>query len=101
MTVYPSADHADFWAAFKGKPEERPTTANDLPSFVARDCFKLLDDLQRICYHGCSLTNAEIGAIQAKLIVLRINLNAIHGVNTPQLHQYQKGPRVAESLGQQ
>jgi hypothetical protein len=78
MTVYPSADHADFWAAYKQKPAPKSTP---IP-LAARDCFALLDDLQRICYPGVSLTNSDIGSIQAKLTILRINLNVLYGLNT-------------------
>lgn len=80
MTVHPTADHADFWAAYK---KHRPAVS-DLPRDVA-DCFRLLDDLQRTCHDGCELDDADIGAIQGKLIVLRIILNNHHGVDTPQL----------------
>jgi hypothetical protein len=102
MTVYPTADHADFFAAYKRPavdpmPELNPAIDHQIHqercelerlaalAHIDRQCFELLNDLQRICHHGCSLSNADIGAIQAKLIILRINLNIRHGVNTPQL----------------
>jgi hypothetical protein len=104
MTVYRSADHADVFACYKQKQPIKPLPELDpmldvmlanqrkqkealaqLPLMV-QDMFRLIDDLQRICHDGCVLDNASIGSIQAKLIMLRINLNVHHGVNTPQLH---------------
>jgi hypothetical protein len=95
MTTYPTADHADMWAAYKQPKAE--TTAG--LSYIVRDMFRLLDDLQRITYDGCDLDNADIGAIQAKLSILRINLNVHHGVHTEQLHDRPKGLGMAASVG--
>lgn len=112
MTVYPTADHADFFASFKQPlPELNPALDAEIASrrikqerfdelpILVKQCFAHLDDLQRITHDGCVLDDADIGAIQAKLIILRINLNVHHGVDTEQLHQRQDGPGVAESLG--
>lgn len=55
----------------------------ELPMLV-NQCFDLLDGMQRITNH--TMTPAEVGSIQAKLTILRINLNVHFGVNTPQLH---------------
>jgi hypothetical protein len=104
MTVYRSADHADVFACYKQQQSVTPLPELD-PALdvriaasrmqaeafkgqplIVKDMFKLIDDLQRICKDGCVLDNASIGSIQAKLIMLRINLNVHHGVNTPQLH---------------
>jgi hypothetical protein len=98
VTVYPSVDAADFWADFK-RPLPEIDPVYDRPVIEARvlneqldklplldrQCFELLDDLQRIAHLGCELTPEDIGLIRAKLIFLRINLNIPHGVNTPQL----------------
>lgn len=104
MTVHPTVDHADFFAAYK-RPQALPEHQCELErlaqlAHLDRQCFDLLDDLQRICHHGCSLSNADIGAIQAKLIILRINLNVRHGVNTPQLGVSWTDPQLAEGMGQ-
>lgn len=64
-----------------------------------RDSFKILDDLQEICHDGCVLDDAKIGAIQAKLIIIRINLNVHFGVSTEQRGRPGQSPRVAASLG--
>ena len=55
----------------------------ELPMIVGQ-AFDLMDDLQRIVNQP--LGPCEIGSVQAKLIILRINLNVHFGVNTPQLH---------------
>jgi hypothetical protein len=104
MTVYRSADHADVFACYKQQqpitplPELSPAleakivaTRREAEAFegqplIVKDMFGLVDDLQRICKDGCVLDNNSIGSIQAKLIILRINLNVHHGLNTPQLH---------------
>lgn len=90
MTVYASADSADVFASHKVRetvaPTARLTRLSELP-LIDRQCFTLLDDLQQICHNGVSLSNADIGAIQAKLIILRVNLNIRHNVNTPHLGQ--------------
>jgi hypothetical protein len=99
MTVYRSVDEADVWASFKRPlPETNPSIDHELAearvqrekldklSLMDRQCFELLDDLQRLTPPGCVLGDAEIGSIQAKLSILRINLNIRHGVNTPQLN---------------
>lgn len=115
MTVHPTVDHADFFAAYKrpqALPELNPAIDHHRRQYqcemerlaqlahLDRQCFDLLDDLQRICHHGCNLSNADIGAIQAKLIILRINLNVRHGVNTPQLGQCPPSDGLAEGMGQ-
>jgi hypothetical protein len=116
MTVYPSVDHADFFASHKWPlPELNPAIDAELAAELAaqrqrkeawsalplmvKDSFRLLDDLQRITHDGCALDDADIGAIQAKLILLRICLNIQNGVDTEQITQRQDGPGVAESLG--
>jgi hypothetical protein len=112
MTVYPSVDHADFFASHKWPlPELNPAIDAELAAqrrrkeawsalpLMVKDSFRLLDDLQRITHNGCVLDDADIGAIQAKLIFLRICLNIQNGVDTKQLHQRQDGPGVAASLG--
>jgi hypothetical protein len=104
MTVYRSADHADVFACYKQQPVITPlpelspaleakiaATRKEAEAFegqplIVKDMFRLVDDLQRICKDGCVLDTASIGSIQAKLIMLRINLNVHHGVNTAQLH---------------
>jgi hypothetical protein len=55
----------------------------ELPMIVGQ-AFDLMDDLQRIVKQP--MGPCEIGSVQAKLIILRINLNVHFGVNTPQLH---------------
>ena len=55
----------------------------ELPLLV-NQCFDLLDDMQRIT--NKTMTPEEVGSVQAKLIILRINLNVHFGVNTQQLH---------------
>lgn len=117
MTVHPTADHADVFACYKQVtvdplPELSPAIDHqvhqercELERLAAlarldRQCFDLLDDLQRICHDGCVLDNAKIGSIQAKLIILRINLNVRHGVNTPQLGVSWAGSELAEGMGQ-
>lgn len=115
MTVHPTVDHADFFAAYKrpqALPELNPAVDHQIRqqqcelerlaqlAHLDRQCFDLLDDLQRICHHGCSLSNADISSIQAKLIILRINLNVRHGVNTPQLGQCPPSDGLAEGVGQ-
>jgi hypothetical protein len=55
----------------------------ELPMIVGQ-AFDLLDDMQRIT--NKTMTPEEVGSVQAKLIILRINLNVHFGVNTPQLH---------------
>jgi hypothetical protein len=101
MTVHSSADAANLWNSptFKERMKAYATLEHEihcskvnrekmlaLPLMV-KDCFRLLDDLQRICHSGCKLDDADIGSIQAKLILLRINLNVHHGVSTEQLGQ--------------
>ena len=81
-----------------------PWQDSPLPSIAhlppaIRDAFEVIDDLQRICHDGCVLDDSQIGAIQGKLIILRILLNIHHGVDTPQLGQHSQSPRVAASLG--
>lgn len=118
MTVHPTVDHADFFAAYKQPtidplPELNPAIDHMIREnqcelerlaqlgHLDRQCFDLLDDLQRICHDGVgTLGPADIGAIQAKLIILRINLNVRHGVNTPQLGLDRPGPGLAEIVGQ-
>ena len=85
MTVYPSADHADFWASYKQARKAGLDQESTRTPMLIEDCFRVLDDLQRICHHGCQLDAHDIGSIQAKLIILRINLNVHFGLNTPQL----------------
>jgi hypothetical protein len=51
---------------------------------IVGQAFDLMDDLQRIVNQP--MGPCEIGSVQAKLIILRINLNVHFGVNTPQLH---------------
>ena len=55
----------------------------ELPMIVGQ-AFDLLDDMQRIT--NKTMTPEEVGSVQAKLTILRINLNVHFGVNTPQLH---------------
>lgn len=55
----------------------------ELPMIVGQ-AFDLMDDLQRIVNQP--MGPCEIGTVQAKLIILRINLNVHFGVNNPQLH---------------
>jgi hypothetical protein len=55
----------------------------ELPMIVGQ-AFDLLDDMQQIT--NKTMTPEEVGSVQAKLIILRINLNVHFGVNTPQLH---------------
>lgn len=100
MTVHPSADHADIWASFKHGAHGNTTSTQTAPvidrdplSPIKRQCFDLLDDLDRICYHGCVLDNADIGAIQAKLQILRINLNVHWQADTQ--HQQAQAPQGA------
>jgi len=59
----------------------------------------MLDDLQQLTYSGCVLDNDQIGSIQAKLMILRINLNVQYRVNTPQLHERRSGPGMAAGVG--
>lgn len=118
MTVHPTADHADFWAAYKRPaanplPELNPAVDHQIRenqcelerlaklAHLDRQCFEMLDDLQRICHDGVgTLGPAEVGAIQAKLIILRINLNVRHGVNTPQLGLDRPSPGLAACVEQ-
>lgn len=118
MTVYPTADHADVFSCYKQVtvdplPELNPAIDHQIRenqcelerlaklAHLDRQCFDLLDDLQRICHDGVgTLGPAEVGAVQAKLIILRINLNVRHGVNTPQLGVSWAGSELAEGLGQ-
>lgn len=118
MTVYPTADHADFFAAYKRSavdplPELSPAIDHQIHqercelerlaalAHLDRQCFDLLDDLQRICHDGVgTLGPAEVGAVQAKLIILRINLNVRHGVNTPQLGLDRPSPGLAACVEQ-
>jgi hypothetical protein len=86
MTVYRSVDEADFWASYKqAKRAAQDQEINRTPMII-EDCFKVLDDLQRICHDGCQLDAHDIGSIQAKLTILRINLNVHFHRDTPQLH---------------
>ena len=101
MTVHPTVDHADVWAAHKQpKADQDPMEQLGQLSLLDRQCFQLLDDLQIICHRGCNLDSAAIGSIQAKLIILRINLNIRHGIDTPQLGGCWAGIELAEVLGQ-
>lgn len=104
MSVYPSVESADVFASHKPSatplPELNPrldhviaehrhqqASIEQLPH-LAKSSFELLDDLQRICYSGCTLDDESIGSIQAKLIILRINLNVLFKVHTQApLHQ--------------
>lgn len=88
MTVYSSADQADVWASFKQNPTPVPKLG-----FIQQQCFDLIDDLDRICYHGCVLDNTDIGTIQAKLQVLRIHLNVLWQADTE--HQQARPPQGA------
>lgn len=96
MTVHPSADQADIWASFKQEPAEAPQVINR--GTIQEQCFKLIDDLDRICYHGCVLDNADIGAIQAKLQILRINLN-VHWQADTQHKQAQPPQGAPDAAG--
>lgn len=100
MTVYPSADHADIWASFKHGAHDNTTSTQTAPvidrgplSPIERQCFDLIDDLDRICYQGCVLYNADIGTIQAKLQILRLNLNAQLATDTQ--HKQARSPQSA------
>jgi len=91
MTVYPSVDHADFWASYKQAHKAGLDQESTRTPMLIEDCFRVLDDLQRICHDGCQLDAHDIGSIQAKLIILRINLNVHFRRDTPQLHDRQAG----------
>lgn len=98
MTVHKDADHANMLKnqgvidrladkqALDQSIALRAVTRRrmaELPLLV-NQCFDLLDGMQRITNH--TMTPAEVGSIQAKMTILRINLNVHFGVNTPQLN---------------
>lgn len=68
------------------------------PTLLVLDTFKLLDDLQEICHDGCTLDDYKIGAIQGKLMILRINLNVHCGLHTEQRGKRRPDSGVAAGL---
>jgi len=103
MIVHASPDEADFWADYKHQCAAYKDAKTKLLSYplLVQQMFTLLDDLQQITHNGCVLDAATIGSIQAKLIILRIDLNVHFGVNTPQLHERRSSPGMAASMVEQ
>jgi len=90
MTVYASVDQADCFAAYKPYKQvtqpidSRPVTVEHLDR-TTKDIFALVDALQQIVTSKLELRPIDVGAVSGKLIILRILLNAQHGVRTPQI----------------